>query len=345
MKLRIVFVASVCLWAAAATGARAADATALYDRIADAYMTGRFEDLDTALAEAAKRMVDFTPEQRTDVLYVRAALAECRPTWWAACKQGKRVRIRQPILGRRFEAFYDPQGEGGVRMNTVLGGKRITVSWKPEEMDSTDKGMYGYLLGDQRCVNIWSNLGLGQLYAVLPMSVFRTRSERDKLRLNRYMSFRGNLVTLYHTTPPGRRYALHIYFASFFYDNWGKSPAAGARRAPCSFVMMEILKDPSLYPSLKLPRSLPAENAEEALGKHFKHSIKRTAVWTIAEDRRFREAIKPFAAANDRNVLKTGKVPLPNDLVFVFDVDADAADRAKRDAWFKQQFDKVTGGE
>ena len=145
MKLRTFLAAGLCLLAAGAATSRAADATALYDRIADTYMMGKFEDLDKALAEAAKRMGDFTPEQKADVLYVREALAECRPAWWAACKQGKRVRIRQPILGRRFEAFYDPKGKGGVNMNTSLGAKRITVSWEPEEMDSTDKGMYGYL--------------------------------------------------------------------------------------------------------------------------------------------------------------------------------------------------------
>lgn len=345
MKPRMLLVACLCLsapWAPAP--ARAADAGDLHARITDAYMSGKFDDLDQALGEASKRTAVLTPEQKADVKYVREALTECRPAWWAQCKQGKPVRIRQEVLGQRLEAFYDPKGKPGVQMNSGLGGMRITVSWVPEEMDSTEKGMYGYLQGDQTCVNVWSNLSMAGIYTRTPMQTLARMNDRDKLRLNRYMSFRSNLATLSHSTPPGRRYALHIYFAAFYYDNWGKGPIAGARRAACSMVMAEVLKDPALYPSLKLPGRLPEQNAEEALGKHYKMSIKRGSAWTIAEDRRFREAIKPFAAANDKTAFQTEKVTLPNKLVVAIDPNADAALRPQRDAWFKQQFDKVTGG-
>jgi len=344
VELRAFIVAGLCLLVGVPpASARAADADGLYARIADAYMTGKFDELDTALGGAAKQMDRFTDEQKADVVYVREALAECRPSWWAACKQGKQARIRQEVWGKRFEVFYDPQGKGGVNMSSGLGGMRVTVSWKPEDMDSTASGLYGYLKGDQTCVNVWSNVAIGQIYAGLPLRTLARMNDRDKLRLNHYMSFRANLATLYHATPPGRRYALHIYFASFYYDKWGKGPGAGTRRAPCSMVMMEILRDPSRYRSLKLPRSLPAKNAEEALGKHYKMTMKRKAVWTIAEDRRLREALKPFAAANDKNVLKTGKVALPNKLVYAIDVKADAAYRPRRDGWFKEHFDKAKG--
>lgn len=345
MKLRVSLAVGLCLLApGSAATVRAADAGDLYARITDAYMTGKFDDLHGALREAGTRMKDLTAEQKTDVLYVRRALVECRPAWWARCKKGQNVRIRQGIWGKTVNMNYDPKGKGGVQMKTGRGGTAFTVSWKPDDMDSTARGMYGYLKGDMACVNIWSNLTTAKIWAGLSLQTLGRMDDRDKLRLNRYLSFRSNLTTLYHCTPPGRRYALHIYFASFYYDKWGKGPVSGARRAVCAMVMGEILKDPSRYPSLKLPRDLGADGAEEALGKHYKHAIKRSATWTIAEDRRFRESLKPFAAANGKSVFRTEKVTLPNKLVFAIDAKADEAYRPKRDAWVKRQFDKAKGG-
>ncbi len=342
MKSPVCLPASLCLLTAAlAAPARAAD-DHLYERIANAYMTGKFDDLSQALREAPKRMGELSAEQKADVLYVRQALGECRPAWWGLCKKGqKKVRIRQKLWGRTLRTVYDPQGDGGIKVTPMRIGVDITVSWKPEDMDSTAAGKYGYLQGDMTCVGVWSNLMLAGIYASFPMQTLARMDERGKLRFNRYSSFRSNLTTLYHSTPPARRYALHIYFASFYYDKWGSSPVSGARRAVCAMAMGEILKDPSLYPSLRLPSRLPAENAEEALGQHYKHAIKRGSTWTIAEDRRFREALKPFAAANDKAVYQSEKVTLPSKLVFAIDVDVDKPYRAKRDAWIKQQFDKA----
>jgi hypothetical protein len=344
VKLHITFVAGLCLLAVGPVApARAAGADDLYARITDTYMTGKFEELDAALGDAAKRMKDFSAEQKTDVLYVRKALAECRPAWWTQTQKGRKTRIRQVLWGKRLNTVWDPQAKG-IQMKTGRFGTEVTVGWKPEEMDSTAKGMYGYLQGDMTCVNIWSSLTTAQVWGGFPLQTLASMSERDKLRLNRYLSFRSNLTALYYCTPPGRRYALHIYFASFFYDNWGKGPASGARRAVGAMFMGEVLKDPSLYPSAKLPGRLSEKDAEEALGHHYKYAIKRGATWTIAEDRRFREALKPFAAANNKTVFKTEKVVLPNKLVFAIDVKADEAYRAKRDAWVKQQFDKAKAG-
>jgi len=345
MRLYASFLVSLCLpvLASAAT-TRPADAKDLYARITETYMMGKFDDLAVALKESTRRMKDFTAEQRVDILYVRKALAECRPAWWHACKKGKKVSITQAIWGKRVEVTYDPEGKGGLQLTTGPVGMSITASWKPEDMDSTDRGMYGFLKGDITCGGIWSNLETGKIWAGLSLQTVRGMNERERLQLNRYMAFRSNLAALYYSTPSARRYYMHIYFASFFYDNWGKGPMSGARRAVCAMIMGEILKDPTRYPSLKLPRGLDAKNAEEALGKHYKFALKRDATWTIAEDRLMRLAIKSFAAANDKNVLKTEKVILPNKLVFAIDVKADEAIRSKRDKWIKQRFDKAKGG-
>jgi hypothetical protein len=197
-------------------------------------------------------------------------------------------------------------------------------------------------MGDQNCVNVWSTLGTAQIWKGMSLHAYAKLPDAEKLPISRYMSFRSQLATLYHTTPPGRRYGLHIYFAAFYHNKWGKGPMSGTRRANCAMLLAELLADPSKYPSLKLPRSLPAKHAEMALGQHFKHAIKRGAVWTIAEDRAFREALKAFAAANGKAVEKTQQVRLPNKLVVHLDPETDNERfRAKRDAWVKERFDKA----
>ena len=344
MKLYVSFLASLCLVTSArAAAAPRGDAGDLYSSITDAYMTGKFDDLEGALDRAAKRMKDFTAAQKTDILYVRKTIAECRPKWWDACKAGKRTVIAQAIWGETVRVIYDPEGKGGLQLTSGLEGISVTASWDHKTMDSTDKGMYGYLKGDMACGSVWSNLAAGEIWSGMSLQILAKMNDRDKLRLNRYISFRANLAALYYTTPAARRYSMHIYFAAFFYDKWGTGPVSGARRAVCAMIMCEILKDPTRYPSLKLPRKLDANNAEETLGKHYKFAIKRNATWTIAEDRRLREAIKSFAATADKNVFKTEKVTLPNKLVFAIDVKVDEAIRSKRDAWIKKQFDKAKG--
>jgi hypothetical protein len=343
VKLYVSFLASLCLLTSARAAEPGGDAGDLYSRITDTYMTDKFDDLKGALTKATGRLKDFTAEQKTDILYVRRALAQCRPKWWHECKAGKKTRIRQAILGKTATIIYDPDGKGGMRLQGGLGGIAVTTSWDRRTMDSTDKGMYGYLKGDMVCGSIWGNLTMGNIWSGMSLQKLAKMDDREKLRMNRYMSFRSNLAALYYGTPSARRYSMHIFFAAFFYDRWGKGPVTGTRRAVCAMIMCEILKDPTRYPSLKLPGKLKADKAEEKLGQHYKFAIKRKATWTIAEDRRLREAIKSFAttAGADKNVRQTEKVTLPNKLVFAIDVKVDEAIRAKRDAWIKKQFDKA----
>ena len=96
VRMQALCLAGLCLLASV-RAAPAGDAAGLYARITDAYMTGKFDDLDAALRQAAARTGDFTAEQKADVSYVRKALAECRPAWWARCKKGRKLRIRQAL--------------------------------------------------------------------------------------------------------------------------------------------------------------------------------------------------------------------------------------------------------
>jgi len=341
VKLRAFLVASLCLLAAAPAGA--AEGGDLYARISDAYMMGETGKLSAALTEAAGSMGSFSDSQKADILYVRQALAECRPAWWDKCKTARgRVSIVQPLLGKTVRAYYDPARKPGMGIKTRRGRTYVTAGWKPADMDSRDEGRYGYRKGEVTERSIWDTLAAGQVYSAVTMQVVAKMTGRQKLQLERAIAFRGNLVAIYHALPPARRYAIHTYMASFYYDKWGKDPMAAPRRAACGLVLCEVLANRASYPSLKLPPRLPAANAEAALGQHYKLTVKLNATWTISEDRLLREAIKRFAAANDTSVSQTGKVALPNGLPAAIDPKVDNTLRPKRDAWIKQQFDKAS---
>ena len=324
-----------------ATAAGAGRPDGLYDRIAWAYMDGQWEELASALTAAERSGASLTPSERADVAYVRQDLAECRPAWWLSCKSDRKTAIRHMLWGKPFPATFDPAAKQGLNMRFGRSERTATLKWNGTEMDSRDKGEYGFLLGDMVNMSAWGMLGTAQVYASVPMDTLRSADERSKMRLQRFLTFRGNVTSLYHSGPPGRRYALHIYLAAFL-DRYGKGPLAGCRRAVGAMLMCEVLREPSRYPSLALPKSLAAEDAEKQLGRHFKFRIGRNSHWTIAEDRSYGEALKAFVGANG-NVLDTETVILPNRLAFSLDDEKDASLRPKRDAWIKSRFDAARG--
>ena len=320
--------------------APAGEGANLHARIEKAYMAGDWDDLDAALRAAPKALGDLTDEQKADVAYVRTTLAQCRPAWWAACKAGKKTRIRQELLNARVMGYYAP-GTGGVKVTSGRLGPVLTLEWDPQVMDSTEKGLYGYQKGDQTCLTTWGSLSTGEVLYRLLRARVSTDDEARKMRINRYLAFRSNLNSVYFSTPPGRRYGLHIYMAGFM-DQWYPGPTTGCRRAVCAMFLGEVLTKSDKYPSLPLPRNLPADQTEKALGTHYKFQLKRSALWTIGEDRAFREALKAFATANDKTVFNTEIVKLPNGLEFHLDPDKDNASyREKRDAWIKEKFDAL----
>ncbi len=328
---------AVLMGPAAPRAAAADPPEGLYDRLTWAYMDGSWDVLGQALAEAKRSSSSLTRDQREDVAYIARALAECRPGWWAACKAGRKTRIRQLLWGKPLDVTFDPEANQGFSMQFYSGRRFPKVNWDPSKIDSREKGEYGFLEGDRANISVWALLGSVQVHAAAPMDLLASKDEAVRLRLARLASFRGNVTSLYYAGPPGRRYALHIYFAAFL-DKYGKGETSGCRRAVGAMLMAEVLADPSRYPSLKLPRSLPAEDAEKRLGRHYKFAIGRGDHWTIAEDRAYRAALAEFVEANTET-LETEQVVLPNGLAYSLNDEKDAALRPKRDAWVKEHFD------
>ena len=314
-----------------------AQADGAYPKLVDAYMKSDIEALEKLLASDLGALTD---EQKKDVAYIRSALAECRPSWWKIAKAGQKAPINVQVWGRPLDVTYDPASKDGLTFSFTPSAKKFVVTWPAGEMDSADKGEYGFLKGDQVAVTLWGRLGMASAINNVDLKAVAQGGQPANLRFNRYIDFRGNLAALYYTTPAARRYALHIYLASFM-DKYGKGPLVNTRRAVGAFLLSELLAQPSAYPSLKLPKALKTDQSEQELATHFKHAINRGSTWTIAEDRAFREALKAFAAANDRTVFETQQLTLPNKLTLSLDDKEDAPLRTKRNQWVKAQFDKL----
>jgi len=312
----------------------------LYARITAAYMDGNLEELAKAFSVRPVEMTKLSRTQRADVDYIRQAMAECCPAWWNTLKAGKKATVQAVLWGRTVNVTCDPDAKGQTQFKAGDPKVDLTVGAEVTALDSPDTGEYGFLRGDLAGLGLWQNLsGAAGLSNLTPKQMVII-GEKDQLRFGLYVAFRGNLGALYYGTPPIRRWGLHIYLAAYM-PEFGQGDAAAARRAAAAMFLVEMLRSPSTYPSLPLPDSLAAEDAEAKLAVHYKFMIKRDSAWTIAEDKAFRAAVKAFASANELKVLEAGKVTLPNNLTFAMMPGDDKQLQAQRDKFIKTVFDKI----
>lgn len=341
--LAIGAAACAALAAAKAVPPTQPQAKARYEKIVQAFLAGKWDDLKQAMPVPRPELNLLTPPQRADLDYVREAAAQCRPAWWKLAKGTSKETFRVTLWGRTFPVTYVPAAEGHVKVGTLAGVPEITVSWDPNALDSTepaDPSMrgHGFTAGDTAELGLWRTIADGHLFASLGLRTVAKLHQQDKMGLARYRLFRANLAALYHCSPRSRHAALVIHLAAFM-PKYGASPMDGCRRAIGSLFVAEVLADPSRYPSLPLPRRVPATGAEATAAVHYK--MRMNQGWSVAEDRALRQAVLAFATRNDKQVLQTGKVILPNGLVTMLEPEKDAELTPKRDAWVIEQLEKA----
>ena len=145
---------------------------------------------------------------------------------------------------------------------------------------------------------------------------------------------------LYYATPKARRWGEFLYLLAWK-EMYAKMPIVNARKANGAMFLVEVLTDPSKYPSLSVPKDVPAEKTEEKLAEHYRDWIEKHG-WTVAEDMALRKAIREFAAANESALFRTQQVvTLPNKLKIWLDPEGDESLRPRRDAWLTAQVEKA----
>ena len=89
-----------------------------------------------------------------------------------------------------------------------------------------------------------------------------------------------------------------------------------ACRAVSAVFTALVLEDPSKWPSVQLPYSVPTKEIERSTAVALYGRIDPS--WTLVEDRTFRDAIRTCFRANIERALRTrGRIVLPNKMVFM----------------------------
>ncbi len=310
----------------------------IYRRIVQAYLDGKWDELDLVLLAAADRIAPLPAAQQDDVAYIRAAREECHPPWWNLCKAGNKVAFRPNVWGKTLNVTYVPDGQRGVQVQYHNADAAFTVTWPAAEMDNPAVFDRGFTKAEANAAEVWTSLGTARVWSQTSGRLLAGMGEKEKLSMARRQDFRSNLTALYYGSPKSRRWSLLVDLLTWSEKEYADLPVAGSRKAIGAMFLAEVLASPAKYPSLPLPKSLDAVGAEETLARHYRHVTDRQS-WTLAEDRSLREAIKKLAAANDANVYQTERVTLANKLAVAVDLATDGPLREKREMWLKQRFD------
>jgi len=311
-------------------------AVALYRQITDKYLAAQWDTLPADLAKS-KDIAAMSKDQQADVTYIRQALADGRPAWWDAVKQGKKLNLQTKIWQKTLNTTWDPSLTAGTinMQQTSAGQTSITLNWLSADMDSADVVEAGFTKGDLAYVGIWGALETAQLYGTLVLQNLAGLNEKERAKLTRFFVFRDTLAAGYYGTPRARRWDAFLscdaYQASHL-TNDGFIP----RRPLAVMLEEEIVSHAPQYPSFKLPPNLKADTVEGALAVNLMRQFERTTP-TFAEDRALREAIKAFAQINTQPVYATGKVTLPGKLTIALDPAEDGDNAAKRGTWLMEE--------
>ena len=256
------------------------------------------------------------------------------------CKANAKTPIHPVVWGRKLDLTYEP-GPVGLKTSYNVDHLAITVSWLAAKMDSREKGEHGFVEGDGGHFYVWYTLGTAATWTQISPQSLMNLSKKDRLALGHYQCFRSGVTGLYYSTPEARRSTMFL-FCETWKTHYAKEDAY-ARKASAAMFFAEVLSDPAKYPSLPLPKNIPAEKAEEKLADLYFDWLPRHA-WTVAEDIALRKAIREFAETNTdtRSPPALQLVTLPNNLKISLDPAGDEKLRPVRDAWIKKQLDKAS---
>jgi hypothetical protein len=321
--------------APAATQKSTGPASALFTEVVTPYMEGKWDALDKLMKEKVRELGQLSTEEQAGIAAIRLAVKEGRPEWWEKTRTGTKGQIMPVLWGRKIPVMFDPKTRHGTNITIKNGQQALAVGWVHTDMDSAEPATETFTKGDVASLTAWANLGAVDSWS-------QVSNPGSQLQLDRYLEFRGKVTGMSFGTPGARRYGMWQCLASFTEEN-PKSQVRMARRAVATAFMSDLLTKPEAYPSIKLPDSLAAENAEGTLGLALAPVVAKQA-WTFAEDSVIRQSMKQLAAGNGVKAATSQTITLPNNLKMSLDPRADEALAAERSTWIKQQFDKVKGG-
>ena len=312
-----------------------------FQRLLDAYVGGKWDEVEGMFAASGRELQAIPLSQQPKVNYMRQSLSECRPEWWKRCKAGEKFAFAPNVWGRAVPTTFDPAAKSPVQWSLFRGQLSWTVAWPTKDMDSHAPAERGFSKGDVACLNVWSTLGRAEAWSAIPLEEQTNLKEDASILLMRYLDFRSTVSDVYYGTPPVRRCGLWLSLTMYVGEN-AASPVRSAREAVAAMFMSEVLAHPAKYPSIQLPKALPAGDVEEKLAWELMQWIGKHG-WTLEEDKYLRDTFAAFAKVNARQAHLRGQVTLANGLFVALDPEKDKLLRAKRGLWFKSKLDAAVG--
>jgi hypothetical protein len=312
-----------------------------YHRLLDAYMGGKWDEVERMFSGSGRELQAIPVSERPKVNYMRESLAEGRPPWWRRSKAGEKFEFAPNVWGRVVNFTFDPGAKFPVQSSLVRGQLALTVSWPTSDMDNPAAAERGFSKGDAASFGVWSALGMAEAWSGIPVEAQSNLKEDARVLMQQYLEFRSNLTEVYYASPSARRLGLWLCLVMYVGENAG-NPVRTAREAVAAMFMSEVAAHPMRYPSIQLPRALPAEGIEEKLAGALRLWIEKHG-WTLAEDKFLRDSIADFAKVNGRQAHLKGQVALANGLLIALDPEKDKLLRPKRELWFKSKLDAAAG--
>lgn len=316
-----------------------------YKQAVDAYMSGKWNALETFLKDSKKYQINsyMTRRQRADLMYVRKAAKEHRPKWWKKCRSSSNTSFPARIWNKKFIANYMPTESIGFAapIDIHKGRIRVIVSWQPNLVDNPKpaKGFlakrYGIKKGDIGEVVVWHELGHNFIMHFSDPKNVITLFRKHFMMYLHIQEFCSDMTALYHCSPRARLATLLIRLDSLEWYREVECHARGAHGIG-AILLTHFLEKPDKWPSIHLPPEVPKEDVERKTIIYVYEHI--DPKWTLAEDKALRELVKKFMWSKAKFVLrKKGEIRLANGLKFKLMATDDRDHQPKRDAWVTEK--------
>ncbi len=165
-----------------------------------------------------------------DLQYIRKAIAQGRPAWWAHCKAGEKTPLVAEIWNGRFSGRYDPAGKTSLQLSIAGSSRSFTLAWPPADMDNPTQAEHGFSRGELIDLQVWNTLGMAAAWTEVPLATQINATEKDRAALSQYLDFRGDLAGVYYGNPRARRWGLWLYLAMYM-DKYAPMSNRNSREA------------------------------------------------------------------------------------------------------------------
>jgi hypothetical protein len=336
------------------------EADEAYREVAAAYLANDWDALPDMFTGLRRHQRFLDRQQRNDVTYMRRAMKDFQPRWWAKCASSANISFKAELWSRPLTANYMPTRALGVQAmvpetewrknrqgeyEPVITSIKVIVSWKPGMVNSPSPAsgkladIHGVTLGDISEVIVWHELGHCYITNYLPLKHVVTLYEEYDLLFRHLQEFYADLTSLYHASPRSRRVMLIFRLEGLDHYN-DAAQHDRAAHAIGALLLHEILANPDDWPSFHLPPAVPGQQVElNTIIYLYEHMEPE---WSVKEARALRELAGDFIKKSGEKTLRAkGVLQLASRHKFSLMVGQDHKLQAERDEYVAAKLESL----